>query len=75
MLPIFAKLRVIDILDKIRLHNTPAKTSNSLLHILSSGLIISIASMRLSPLKDAAKGAQNLVVGVGEEVLEQANTR
>ncbi|CAF4874808.1 unnamed protein product, partial [Rotaria sp. Silwood1] len=38
-------------------------------------LIISIASIGLSPLKDAAKGAQNLVVGVGEEVLEQAGTR
>ncbi|CAF4126159.1 unnamed protein product [Rotaria sp. Silwood2] len=38
-------------------------------------LIISIASMGLSSLKDAAKGAQNLVVGVGEEILEQASTR
>ncbi|CAF4381932.1 unnamed protein product, partial [Rotaria magnacalcarata] len=38
-------------------------------------LIISAISMGFSAIKDAGKGIQTLVTGVGEEVLEQAGTK
>ncbi|CAF4453722.1 unnamed protein product, partial [Rotaria socialis] len=38
-------------------------------------LIISAVSMGFSAIKDTGKGIQNLVTGVGEEVLEQAGTK
>ncbi|CAF4608862.1 unnamed protein product, partial [Rotaria magnacalcarata] len=38
-------------------------------------LVISAVSMGFSAIKDAGKGIQTFVTGVGEEVLEQAGTK
>jgi preprotein translocase subunit SecA len=64
-----------DIFTAYRAYSTRQFTWSDYAKQKAVSLAISAVSMGWGKIKDAGKGAQNLIVGVGEEVLEQAGTQ
>ncbi|EAS05901.2 helicase carboxy-terminal domain protein (macronuclear) [Tetrahymena thermophila SB210] len=64
-----------DIFTAYRAYSTRQFTWSDYMKQKAVSLVISAVSMGYQVAKDAGKGVKNLVVGVGEEVLEQAGTK